>query len=158
MRWWVIGAVGVLLMAVAGGWAVLDGGGDSPERDRLAGADIAAGERLYQENCASCHGADREGQPNWRTRKADGKLPAPPLDGSAHTWHHPDGQLLAIIAQGVEALGPEGYKSDMKGFGDRLSASEIRDILAFIKAQWPADIRERQAEITARADNGGGDN
>ena len=28
---------------------------------------IALGQRLYAENCASCHGADLEGQPDWQT-------------------------------------------------------------------------------------------
>lgn len=55
---------------------------------------VADGRKLYDQACASCHGAMLEGQPNWRQRKADGRLPAPPHDPSGHTWHHPDAVLL----------------------------------------------------------------
>ncbi len=27
---------------------------------------VALGEAVYRDNCASCHGAELEGQPNWR--------------------------------------------------------------------------------------------
>ena len=54
-------------------------------------ADIAQGEDLYREYCAACHGADLEGQPDWRSAGPDGVLPAPPHDETGHTWHHPDG-------------------------------------------------------------------
>ena len=31
---------------------------------------IALGQRLYAENCATCHGADLEGQPDWQIGRA----------------------------------------------------------------------------------------
>ena len=48
--------------------------------------DLAEGEKLYQEYCASCHGADLEGQVGWRSAGEDGILPAPPHDETGHTW------------------------------------------------------------------------
>ena len=39
---------------------------------------VAEGKRLYGVHCASCHGVKLEGQPNWKQRNEDGKLPAPP--------------------------------------------------------------------------------
>jgi hypothetical protein len=45
-------------------------------------------------------GANLEGQPNWKERQANGRLPAPPHDASGHTWHHPDAQLFGITKQG----------------------------------------------------------
>lgn len=42
--------------------------------------DVAKGQTLYAEQCASCHGVDLKGQPNWRTAGDDGILPAPPHD------------------------------------------------------------------------------
>ena len=114
-------------------------------------ADIAAGAQLYQANCAACHGAAGQGQANWRVRRADGKLPAPPMNGDGHTWHHPDDQLFAMVKYGIAALAPEGYRSDMQGFGNRLSGAEIRQVLAYIKSTWPAEKLARQQEITARA-------
>ena len=38
----------------------------------------AKGKSAYAEQCASCHGASLEGQPNWRHRLPNGRLPAPP--------------------------------------------------------------------------------
>ncbi len=58
---------------------------------------LMEGENIYKAECASCHGKKLEGQPDWRTRRADGKLPAPPTrrersylappDGATHRYH-----------------------------------------------------------------------
>lgn len=152
MRWRypvIIGGLAAVLGA--GGWFVLAGSGTSGTAAADQAADVRQGGRLYQQYCATCHGMNRQGQANWRERKADGRLPAPPLDGSGHTWHHPDSQLVAIITHGVEAFAPDGYESDMKGFADKLDEAEIRAILAYLKAKWPAAKRERQADITAKS-------
>ena len=106
-------------------------------------AQVSLGRTVYSENCASCHGVRLEGQPTWRIRKPDGKLPAPPHDETGHTWHHPDGQLLEITKSGVGALVP-GYKSDMPAFQGVLSDREIWAVLAFIKSTWPQEFRRRQ--------------
>ena len=47
---------------------------------------VQAGEKIYQAQCASCHGQYLEGQPDWRIRDANGFLPAPPHDATGHTW------------------------------------------------------------------------
>jgi mono/diheme cytochrome c family protein len=104
---------------------------------------VAMGRAVYQQNCASCHGVRLEGQPNWRIRKPDGKLPAPPHDESGHTWHHPDPQLFKITGSGVAALVP-GYESDMPAYEGVLSDQEIWAVLAFIKSTWSPEIRRRQ--------------
>ena len=116
-----------------------------------APVDLAQGARLYGAHCAACHGADLEGEPNWRQRRADGTLPAPPHDASGHTWHHPDQQLFAITKFGTAALVGGDYQSNMHGFAEILSDDEIRAVLAHIRSQWPEDIRRRQREITLRA-------
>jgi mono/diheme cytochrome c family protein len=92
------------------------------------------GAQLYVERCASCHGANLEGQPDWMVRKPDGKLPAPPHDASGHTWHHSDRQLLSIIRDGLAAIAP-GYQTDMPAFGDQLSDAEILAILDYLKSR-----------------------
>ncbi|MBO9467184.1 cytochrome c [Tropicibacter sp. R15_0] len=122
--------------------------------------DIKKGALLYAENCASCHGADLEGQPDWQTPGADGRLPAPPHDETGHTWHHPDSLLFDYTKLGGEALlarqGVE-YDSGMPGFGNVLTDQEIHNILAFIRSTWPDRIREVQAARTD-ADRQRGDN
>jgi mono/diheme cytochrome c family protein len=147
---WAFAALALAGAAALGGIRFI--GNDGSADGAMSEAEIAAGEQLYQANCAACHGADGQGQPNWRERRADGRLPAPPMNGDGHTWHHPDGQLFAMVKHGIEAMAPEGYKSDMQGFGDRLSDAEIRQVLAYIKSTWPEDKLARQQEITRRAE------
>ena len=112
---------------------------------------VALGKRVYAEQCASCHGARLEGQPDWRSRNPDGTLPAPPHDASGHTWHHPDGQLFDVTRRGGQASAPPGFVSAMPGFGAALKDDQIWAVLAFIKSRWPRTIRNRQAAINARA-------
>ncbi|HZM35693.1 MAG TPA: cytochrome c [Burkholderiales bacterium] len=99
--------------------------------------DLAQGKALYDLHCASCHGLRLEGQPNWRQRLANGRMPAPPHDESGHTWHHPDEVLFGITKHGmVPPYAPPGYPSDMPAFGGALSDAEIRAVLAYIASQW----------------------
>lgn len=114
-------------------------------------AAVARGKVLYDAQCASCHGASLEGEPDWRTRDADGYLPAPPHDETGHTWHHPDRQLLQITWFGTEAIVGNGYKSRMMGFQDVLTPDEVAEVLAYIKSTWPRHIIDRHNEINAAA-------
>jgi mono/diheme cytochrome c family protein len=140
---WLASGVLVLVAALAlvrlGEW----GGGADPRDPRQ----LALGARVYAEHCASCHGADLEGQPDWRQRRPDGRLPAPPHDETGHTWHHPDRHLFEVTKHGTGAIAPPGYRTNMIGFGDRLSDTEIWAALAFIKSAWPPEIRRRQEAL-----------
>jgi len=107
---------------------------------------VAQGEILYQQYCASCHGVDLEGQPNWRRRDENGFLPAPPHDASGHTWHHPDQLLFDVTKYGTTAVVGSGYKSTMIGFEEQLSDAEIWAVLSFIKSQWPPKIQAAQPQ------------
>ena len=111
-------------------------------------AAIAQGQQLYAENCASCHGANLKGQPDWKRPLQSGRMPAPPHDASGHTWHHPDGVLFWITKEGPAAVVGNGYESDMQGFGEVLSDEKIRAVLAFIKSTWPARERAYQVEMS----------
>lgn len=111
---------------------------------------VAHGEGVYAEHCAACHGVRLEGQPNWRQRRADGRLPAPPHDESGHTWHHPDAHLFQVTKFGTASIAGPDYKTDMAAFGEILSDAEIWSVLAFIKSRWPEAIRRRHADIERR--------
>lgn len=113
-----------------------------------AESDLRMGERLYQENCASCHGANLEGQPDWRTRLPNGRLPAPPHDASGHTWHHTDRVLFDIVKRGPAAIVGAGYESDMPGYEGVLTDDEITSIVDYIKSTWPDKERAFQSELT----------
>lgn len=105
---------------------------------------VAVGEVLYQQHCASCHGAELEGQPNWKMRDENGYLPAPPHDETGHTWHHPDEQLFEITKIGTEAFVGMGYRSNMLGFEEQLDDSEIWAVLSYIKSKWSTRIQRAQ--------------
>ena len=144
----------VLALAVVGmlGWRGFDAGGAAAGQ-MLAYGDsdtVALGARLYEEHCASCHGADLQGEPDWRVPDADGYLPAPPHDATGHTWHHPDALLIDITTRGTEAVVGRGYQSRMPAFGEVLSDAEIAATLAYIKSTWPPEIIETHDEINRR--------
>lgn len=151
-----IAAPVALGLAGAGAWLALRDAPQTaldPTRPVMpATVDIAQGEALYAQNCAACHGANLEGQPDLRTPDTDGRLPAPPHDETGHTWHHPDRILFqytklggrdALTLQGVE------FDSGMPGFGDVLTDQEIWNILSYIQSTWPERARAVQAERTA---------
>ena len=69
---------------------------------------IEIGKRIYEEQCAACHGANLEGEPNWKQRKPNGRMPAPPHDASGHTWHHPEQTLFAVTKFGPAAMAGTG--------------------------------------------------
>lgn len=134
MKWW---RAALLMTSLAG-----CSGGGGP--DQLA---VMEGEAIYKAECATCHGTRLEGQPEWNTRRPDGKLPAPPHDASGHTWHHPMEQLVAITKLGmVPPHAPPGYVSDMPAFGGMLSDRQIQRVLLYVESQWPAEIRAQRTE------------
>lgn len=105
--------------------------------------DIAAGESLYNQHCASCHGADLHGQPNWKQPLPNGKYPAPPHDNTGHTWHHNDDVLIGVIMNGGDGTGNMTH-GDMPAFKDKLTVAQVRQILTYIKSQWGQQQREYQ--------------
>ena len=112
---------------------------------------LRVGARIYAQQCAACHGAKGEGQPDWRDRGPDGLLPAPPHDASGHTWHHPDEQLFAITQQGLaQLINQPDYRTAMPIYGGVLSDDEIVAVLSWIKAQWPPEVRQRHDEINVQ--------
>ncbi|WP_354687339.1 cytochrome c [Cupriavidus necator] len=111
---------------------------------------LSRGKQLYAQACASCHGAKLDGQPNWRQRLPNGRMPAPPHDASGHTWHHADAVLFAITKNGLVAgvTAPKGYVSDMPAFGQSMSDDDIIAVLAYIKSTWPERMVAAQREAT----------
>lgn len=116
----------------------------APPLPTLDAVQVSLGAQVYQDACASCHGMDGEGEPDWKTPKADGTYPAPPHDASGHTWHHGDGLLYQIIREGGASLDVPGFQSNMPAFGGSLSDAEIRAVLEYLKSTWPE--REREAQ------------
>lgn len=151
---WAAGLLVALLVAAAGYFSLRASDHSAAAQHSLRPDDpqvLRAGERIYAQQCAACHGARGEGQPDWRDRGPDGLLPAPPHDPSGHTWHHPDEQLFAITKQGLaQLINQSDYRTAMPIYGGVLSDDEIVAVLSWIKAQWPPDIRRRHDEINAQ--------
>lgn len=103
------------------------------------------GRRVYAQACSSCHGASLKGEADWRERLADERMPAMPLDATGVAWRRSDKSLFAIIKGGPAAY-PAGYSTDMPAFGGQLSDEEIAATIAYIKSEWPPEIRAEQAK------------
>ncbi len=111
---------------------------------------IARGQQVYAETCASCHGADLKGEPNWRSPDSDGMLPAPPQDETGHTWHHSEKLLFELTKYGIAAAsGLKDHKTRMPIYDGVLSDDDIIAVLSFIKSRWPENIQQRHSEMSA---------
>ena len=110
---------------------------------------VTAGQAVYEQNCAACHGKNLEGQFNWQKRNSDGYLPAPPHDETGHTWHHPDALLYKLTKYGFAAMIGSDYKVSMPIYDDVLKDKEIIAVLSYIKSTWPVDVRQIHDKINA---------
>jgi mono/diheme cytochrome c family protein len=92
---------------------------------------VAAGETVYAENCASCHGP------------VDGRAvldSAPEHGDGGHTWHHPDRLLHQWI------LDRPPLANVMPAFRGTLDDEQVMQVLAYIKSHWLPEIQARQNE------------
>jgi mono/diheme cytochrome c family protein len=145
------GSAALLLLMAACGESGAPG--EDVRADPRDAARVALGSKIYAGHCAACHGARLEGQPEWRRRLPNGRMPAPPHDESGHTWHHADRVLFAITKNGlVPPNAPAGYQSDMPAFGGQLSDNEIWAVLSFIASHWRTrELLDARAEMIRNA-------
>jgi mono/diheme cytochrome c family protein len=107
------------------------------------------GALLYAANCAGCHGARAEGAPNWQKPGADGKHPAPPLNGLGHDWHHSLAALKSTIKGGTLRIG-----GSMPAWGDKLSDEDIGAIIVWFQSHWPEEIYQSWRAMDEKARKG----
>lgn len=106
-------------------------------------AQVQSGAVIFQQHCASCHGREAEGLvADWRQRQADGSLPPPPLNGSAHAWHHPLSVLLQVINSGGAP-----YDGNMPAFAERLSSAEKRAAIAYFQDFWDDETYQQWQQM-----------
>lgn len=79
----------------------------------------------WENHCAKCHGADGKGQ-----TKVGKKLKLKDYTDAAVQAAMTDEEIIKVTTEGVMVDG----KEKMKGFKDELSADEIKDFVAFIRA------------------------
>jgi len=96
---------------------------------------VARGAEVFRQNCAACHGANAEGAPNWQNPGPDGKYPPPPLNGTAHAWHHPIASLKDTIRHGTARIG-----GSMPPWKDKLTDADIEAAIAWFQSHWPDEL------------------
>lgn len=107
---------------------------------------VAIGHELFQAHCASCHGDRAQGlAEDWRKLDDNGNYPPPPLNGTAHAWHHPKIILEETITNGGAAVG-----GVMPGFGSELAADEIAATIAYFQSLWSDETYARWSEMDSR--------
>ncbi len=79
----------------------------------------------WDNHCAKCHGADGKGQ-----TKVGKKLKLKDYTDAAVQAKMTDEEIIKVTTEGVMVDG----KEKMKAFKDELSADEIKDFVAFIRA------------------------
>jgi thiol:disulfide interchange protein DsbC len=97
---------------------------------------VERGRAVFQEHCASCHGAEAQGLvKDWQKTGEDGKYPPPPLNGTAHAWHHSLKVLRRTIREGNAKLGGQ-----MQAFGDRIDERDMDAAIAYFQSFWSDDM------------------
>lgn len=96
---------------------------------------VKKGVEIYRQNCSSFHMKNARGVRSWRKTDEAGNYPAPPLNGTAHAWHHDHNSLRNIVHEGGQSMG-----GAMQGFKDNLSDNEIDSVLAWIQSYWSDKI------------------
>ncbi len=95
-------------------------------------AQVSRGGKIFQIHCVECHGKSAEGASNWRQVNAQGKYPAPPLNGTGHAWHHPYKMLGHVIKNGSP-----GGQMGMPAWKEKLTDQQIGDVIAWFISRWP---------------------
>ncbi|MBI6912086.1 c-type cytochrome [Pseudomonas palleroniana] len=105
-----------------------------PQRDgtpwqyQNAAVDTRPGAHTYATRCASCHGADGKGQPEWM----------PPLAGATSALATESASAINITLNGsqrvVTAGMPDAYR--MPAFREQLSDAEIAEVLSYVRSTW----------------------
>ena len=112
---------------------------DSETRRWYTTGQVEAGASVFAVHCADCHGDAAQGTvADWQARLADGSFPPPPLNGSAHAWHHPLSVLLQVIDMGGVPLGGQ-----MPAFDDVLADDEKLAAVAWFQDLWSEEIYEQ---------------
>ncbi len=98
-------------------------------------AQVDNGRVVFDTQCAICHGAEAAGTSAWRNPMEDGRYPPPPLNGTAHGWHHPLTALRRQINQGGAKYG--GW---MPALGESLTDEQVDATIAYIQSLWSDKI------------------
>ena len=119
-------------------------GGAGEALPELDAETVARGGEVYSAYCASCHGPEGEGAPEWQTANEHGELPAPPHDSTGHTWKHSDAMLYRIVSKGWRDPFNRTERLTMPGFRDALSPRQIQAVIVYLTTLWTPEQRQFQ--------------
>ncbi len=99
--------------------ATTSGGGGAPANPQLA-----AGSKVFAQNCSGCHGATGMGSPGV----------APPLAGNPFVTGDPN-QVIKVVQNGLkgEAVMGQTYAAPMPAWKGQLSKDDIAAVISFIR-------------------------
>ena len=104
---------------------------------------VSTGAAVFTANCATCHGEQAQGlAEDWQARLPDGSYPPPPLDGTAHAWHHPLAQLLQVIETGGIP-----YGGNMPPFAEVLERDDMLAAVAYFQSHWGEEIYQSWLDL-----------
>ena len=130
----------VLIVGVVIGYVLAQRGDFLKSRNSsdLSPALVANGEGLYKKNCIACHGEKGVGEnpANIYAMDEKGNYVAPPLNESAHAWHHTDEQLMEIILKG------SSRNPRMIAWEKSISKDDARSLVEYIKSLWSERVRK----------------
>lgn len=106
---------------------------------------VKMGGGLYDKTCAECHGSEAQGTLELKNSDRESFVPSPPLDGSAHTWHHSIEILKHTIREGGAKLGGK-----MPAAGKNFSDNQLESIVAYFQSKWPDEIYGRWEEVNKK--------
>jgi mono/diheme cytochrome c family protein len=110
---------------------------------------MRAGEAIYADTCAPCHGGNGEGQPRY----------FPPLAGDAAVQSHDPTTIIRIILAGSRAVPTPAAPTapGMPAFAWKLDDGEVASVATYVRNSWGnradpvraravAKLRKRYAE------------
>ena len=120
--------VAVLSLALAACGGTSSGDTDTTGAPAVEAGDPVTGIEVYKSSCRNCHGADLGGITGLGR----------PLAPSLFVTENTEDELAAFIAVGRPADDPDntqGIAMPPKGGNPSLSAQDLRDVAAYLKAQ-----------------------
>jgi mono/diheme cytochrome c family protein len=96
-------------------------------------ASIAAGKKLYDGQCASCHGVSGKGD-----GKAGALLKPLPSDLTDADWKHgqTDGEIFTVIRDGARQTG-------MRAYGSRIPANDLWNLVNYVRSLGPKTTKSQ---------------
>ncbi len=106
---------------------------------------VARGAKLFQENCAQCHGPQAQGHPDWKRARKEGYAAAPPLNGTGTDISLTRERMVEVIRKGARRKGV----MVMPAWKGRVGDDQIIDIISWYQALWPAEAYQHWRRANA---------